>query len=334
MRESLRGFKEFDHVTDDDLQVMNSRGLAHDHVRIAGTDWMLRIPRGNQLGMDDVDYLEAQQKIYDAMAVSGVTPRALGIVAPDENLPHGAIVVQYIEGCHIRRINDMKAVAKSLGRLHKTTSGTQGRNDLPVADAPLASQTFLLREIFKDSFNSAAAGKDVRSILRAERDHVLGRVDDMGKEDLALSIIGGDSHPGNYLIDKDGKAWLVDLEFAQYDVPLVDLADAALPITAKLDPGIHITPDFNSRRTFYHGWSMIVGKDIAEPLRAHVGTAERAVRLRTLAWLMNWETRGRYEQNDNIDSKTCKNWDDMAGHYLKPDTLSHMFLPKDERRPS
>lgn len=226
----------------------------------------------------------------------------------------------------------MKAVAESLGQLHKITSD-RASGKLEIAAQPLASQAFLLKEVFKDSFNSAACGNQTRRLLCAERHEVLSRIEDMAREGLPLSLIGGDSHLGNYLIDEQGKAWLVDLEFGQYDLPLVDLADAALPITARLDPDIGITPDFNSRRRFYHSWSMAVGPDIAEPLRHHVATAERAVRLRTLAWLAEWQESRRFEQNDRILPDTKRNWDDMADYFLEPDNLQYTLFLRKSRQP-
>ncbi len=326
MLNSLSKFKEFDHVRKSDLQPMNSRGLAHDHVRINGTEWLLRILRGNQLGADDQSYLPLQKNIYDEMSPSGVTPRALGIITANEEFPHGAVIVKYIEGRHINNAKDLKAVAKSLGQLHKMTSD-KGTGNLDVSPSPLATQDFLLREVFKDSFNAAASGSKMQQLLCAERARILGAIDELKSADLPLSLIGGDSHLGNYLIDKNGKAWLVDIEFATYDLALIDLADASLPMNAGIDYSIGVTPSVHDRTVFYHGWASVVGKTISEALRPHRDLAEKTVQLRTLAWLVDWKERARFEDNGAMNDATRKNYDDMADYYLRPRQLNKLFKP-------
>ena len=315
----------FADLKENDLTEIDSRGLAHDHIKLGDTGWIVRIPRGNQLDMDDADYLNLQKGIYEAMSASGATPDILGVIQPNADLPHGALIVEYIEGRNIQSEADLEAVAECLGKIHKMPI-PEKVEPLDKADHPLAGQEFLLTDVFADAFKSDALSSETRQLLQAERADLLQDIAELKQDkNIPLSLIGGDSHLGNYLIDKQGKAWLVDLEFAAYDLALIDLADASLSITSKLDPYIGVTPSDETVKKFYKTWKKTVGQDFTDKTEKLISLTERVVQLRTLAWLSYWVSEGRDKENNKVSQKSLENWDKMAAHYLEADNLRAVF---------
>ncbi len=325
---SLSHMGAFSNLTEKDLSDIDSRGLAHDHVKLGKTGWIARIPRGNQLGMEPADYLNLQKDIYAAMGKSGVTPDILDAIAPNDDFPNGILIVEYIDGRDIQSEADLKAVAKCLGEIHKMPVPDQA-GMIEKAAHPLAGQEFLLTEVFDTALASDKIAPETRDFLQAERKELFNQIETLKEQDdIPMSIIGGDSHLGNYLIDKKGKAWLVDLEFAAYDLGLVDLADASLAITSHLDPHIGVIPSEQTVDSFYETWKDTVGLKMAQKSEALIPLTERIVQLRTLAWLSHWVTEGRDQEKDKVSQKSLENWDKMAAHYLAPKNLRQIFNDK------
>lgn len=308
-----------------DLHPIASRGLAHDHIRLGETPWIARIPRGNQLGMDADEYLDLQYSIYERMEPSGVTPKPKGLIRPSKDLPNGALIIEYINGRAVKDVNDLPAIAKSLAELHKMPIPGEVK-PLSKAEHPLAGQTFLLHEVFNDAFNSNAVSEGVRALMKKERADIAKELETlMAQNDAPFSLVGGDSHLGNYLIDDIGKAWLVDLEFAAYDLALVDLADAFLNITSQLDPTIQIMLSDKDRGALYNVWAECVGSDFAKSVSDFMPLTERMVNLRTVAWLGYWVSEGREKEKNKVSSDTLENWDKMATHYLEYENLKRFL---------
>lgn len=323
---SLQKFEAFSGLKPEDLSLMKGRGLAHDHINLGDTGWLLRVPRGNQLGMGDADYLALQENIYASMAASQSTPQVMGVIEPGENLPHGALIVERIVGRDIRYESDLSAVAECLARIHRMPV-PQDTGLIEKASAPLGSQKFLLEVVFNESFKNAALPQDTRLMLQEERASVLDsiqRLDESG--DTPLSLIGGDSHLGNYLIDERGKAWLVDLEFATYDLALIDCADAILPITSKLDPHIGVIPSQSTAKSFYQMWEKVLDENFAQRVKGLIPLTEQIVFLRTLAWLSYWRAEGKLKEDEKVSPTSRDNWDNMAAYYLDPKVLRRSLV--------
>jgi thymidylate synthase len=103
----------------------------------------------------------------------------------------------------------------------------------------------------------------------------------------------------------------------------VDLADASLEITSQQG----YTTSSKAVKEFYETWSKAVGQDMTKKLTDLIPLTERAVQLRTLAWLSHWVAEGR-ENATLVPEKSIKNWDNMARHYFDPDNLEAMLSAK------
>src|SRR5262249_9482114 len=99
-----------------------------------------------------------------------------------------------------------------------------------------------------------------------------------------LSLVGTDTHPGNFIIRPDGRAILVDLERVCYGSPAIDLAPAPLytSTTWDLDVRAVLTPD--DVANFYREYLTSVGLERAAALRPWLLPARRLTWLRTMMW--------------------------------------------------
>lgn len=305
----------------DQLAALTSSGLSHDHIRIGDSGWLLRIPRGNQLGMAASDYLTLQQDCFRMAAQSGHAPSIKGIIAPDDALPNGALVVEAIKGRKAAGPEDAKPIARALAALHKIPPQDAG---LQIAERPFASQHFLLTEVFATASDTGNIAPESRKLLAQERHDVVAALEGIDRGHYPLSLIGGDSHPANFLITPDDKAYLVDVEFANFDVAAIDLADASLAVTQRLDPDMRIwTPD--ARKDFHATWAHHAGEGLSARLDESRAIAERAVRLRTLLWLADWTAGSQTGIESRITPQAKHNWDRMAQAYLEPGQLRDLL---------
>jgi thiamine kinase-like enzyme len=320
-QEALAGLDgAFAKVRPDVLTPLSSNGLAHDHIRIGTTGWLLRIPRGNQLGLSDQDYLTLQYECFTTAARSGHVPQIAGILQTSSELPHGAMVVEEIKGRKATRPEDAKYIAKAMARLHGIDIPS-GDTMLQKADTPFTSQAFLLNEIFGDAPDRGQIHPETKTMLKTEQQRMNEWFERARTQfaDVPLRLIGGDSHPANFLITATNHACLVDVEFATYDMPYIDLADASLPLTQRLDPDVR-TWGSECRNQFYQVWKKAVDPALAEKADAGRLIAERAVKLRTLLWLADWTTKDPAAQT-RITPLARHNWDRMAANYLDPTVM-------------
>ena len=69
-------------ITADDLSVLSTKGISHDHWRIGGSGLVLRLPRMNQWGLDAREALTYQQTAFQRATRSGHTPDCHAILPP------------------------------------------------------------------------------------------------------------------------------------------------------------------------------------------------------------------------------------------------------------
>jgi aminoglycoside phosphotransferase (APT) family kinase protein len=306
-----------------DLRPLTGGGLHHDHVLLGDSFWLLRIPRAAQAGMTAEEFLAFQRKCYEAASKSGHAPACLNAIAPQAGLPFGALIVQKLEGRKAEPPRDWNAMAQALAALHSLPEKIYGAA-VPVADRAFASQDFLINALFKEAYGRAKLDQDSRALIDAELSQINAFLAVQSAKPHAMSLLCGDAHPGNFLIDKNGKAWMVDLEFMTGDMPHIDLADAALSLTANQEAGLRPCRSEKERRKFYKAWL-----DAADPQRAQnfagiMPMAERIVRARALLGLCEWAVKTDAEKNA-MPAKTRRHWDAVAALYLSPPALRSMF---------
>ena len=80
----------FYHLSLDALEEMDATGLAHDHLRVKGTGWLLRVPKQSQFGYSASDNLTYQAACFQRVGASGQAPQLRSVFEPGPDLPMGA----------------------------------------------------------------------------------------------------------------------------------------------------------------------------------------------------------------------------------------------------
>lgn len=280
----------------DDITPLASRGVAHDHFRIAGAGLVLRIPRLQALqGLPADAALARQAAAFARAAVTGHAPRLERVItpAPDDGLPYGALLVGEINGRTPRLPDDMPAIAAALAALHALPlPAAADRAPLPDDCEPVRGLLEFVRGRW-GLIEQAGLSGATQALLNDELAAAERQATDLVNIGAPLTLVGVDVHPGNFLIEADGRAVLTDLERAQYGHPGADLAHASLPSSTRWDPAIAATLTPGDSAAFYRAWEAAAGAGLAEICRPAFAVLRRLVWLRTLTWMAHWQGGGR-----------------------------------------
>ncbi len=320
----------------DALKMMPTSGLAHDHVTIDGTDWLLRVPRQSQMQFDAAHNLIYQQTCFERMSVSGHTPNCHLAINPNETLPMGALLVDRIYGKTLQAPEQLATAAQALAAIHQ----------LPLPEiterAPLINQQNPMRETLKEVLSQAAylhkaeltaASLDQieMEINAAERD-----VSTLPKSPVAL--ISFDAHPGNFIVDDNNHAWLVDLEKGRYGGAGFDLAHASLYTSTTWDVATYAELTAAEIKAFYQTWLDAMPTDLANQWQPFLLPMRRLMWLWSITWCAKWrvESAADLKTNkhssgntedwsaDNTNAALIEHVRNRVDHYLLSETIERV----------
>jgi hypothetical protein len=272
-------------AADQPLVPLPDRGLAHDHVRLVGTGWLARMPKQSQLGLNAQDNLDYQRACFERATASGHTPALHGVLSPSTHLPRGALLVQAIDGRPARLPHDLPSLATALAALHALPlPEASARAPLMNAADPLQA---LVQEIDAQAAHLGAAGLPVAVLTAIERERQRLQACVSGTERPTRCLIAFDAHPGNFIVQPDGRAVLVDLEKCRYAFPGLDLAHATLYTSTTWDVDTRAVLTVDEVLGFYVAWSRAVGP-LAAGADAWHGALRRAMWLWSITWCAKW----------------------------------------------
>jgi len=270
------------------LSLLTTKGISHDHWRIGDSGLVLRVPRMSQWGMTADDQLAYEAAAFARASASGYCPRLYGIVPASDEAPRGALIVTLIDGRPPRLPDDLAAIAEAFVAIHGLPlPPARQRPPLHSHATPVAAT---LRVIDEQAAHLPAAqlSPDARAMIDDELAWARAFAA-AGEPDFALCLVGTDTHPGNFLIDRAGKAWFVDLEKALYGAAPIDLAHASLAVATGWDPdcAARLTPA--DVAAFYRDYLGRVGAARAAALAPWLLPLRRLTWLRTMTWFARWQ---------------------------------------------
>jgi aminoglycoside phosphotransferase (APT) family kinase protein len=237
--------------------------------------------------------LHAQAAAFRHLEPAGRTPRLHEVIEPRRGLPGGALIVDFIDGHAPKLPDELELMADTLARLHALP--------LPTASAPIPRQSnpFLetlegielnARRFLDQAVSDPEARAEIAEELRAMGE--LGPA--LGRKVQPLTVALADTHPGNFIVDRAGIAWFVDLEKVHVGSPAIDLAHATLPTSTLWHPDVGTLLTRNEVRGFYDLYLARIGKPATEALEPWLLPMRRLTWLRTTLFMARWrvETRG------------------------------------------
>ncbi|KPQ25340.1 MAG: Phosphotransferase enzyme family [Halomonas sp. HL-48] len=308
------------------LSPMADTGLAHDHVWLHrdGDDWVARLPKQSQMNLGPEDNLAYEAACY-ARASQGVhVPRLHGLLDVSDALPRGGLLVEAIDGRLARLPEDLPRIAETLASLH--------RLPLPDKPAPLLSPAdpwrAMREEVARQSewLAEADLGTNVIDRIHAELDALPTVL-----ADAKRCLISFDTHPGNFLIDAQGRAVLVDLEKGRYGLPGIDLAHTSLYTSTTWDLNSQAILSLDEVVDFYRGWQAAMGDS---PSAETMVACRRATWLWSLTWCAKWRAqhlrardarqRGEDWSAELTDPTVIAHVRDRVEHYLSAPVIDRV----------
>jgi thiamine kinase-like enzyme len=309
-------------ITADDLSVLSTKGISHDHWRIGNTGLLLRIPRMSQWSMEPKEALDYQQTAFRRGAASGHVPDCVDTLPPTLALPRGALIVQQVSGRAPRLPDDLPAVADALASLH----GMAKPSDPDCAPLQLhrnpISSTLQVIEEQATSLSRARLPVETVSDIRDELEWAR-TLASKGEPEFGLCFVGTDTHPGNFLIDPDGKAWFVDLEKAVYGAAPIDLAHVTLMTSTGWDPDCSARLAPGDIVEFYLRYLGSVSRARAHELRPWLLPLRRLTWLRSITWFARW--RAQWAEENRAATRDSAMTTHIQGHIdlsFQPETIA------------
>ena len=269
------------------LVQLRRKGVSHDHYAIGGHLLVARVPRLSQWDFDPATIIAYQEAAFARAAPSGHTPKLHAVITAGSALASGALIVDRIAGDAPALPRHMPAIAETLAALHALPVPPAGKrppldqtNPINATLARIGDQARYLPD--------ADIPPDARAQIEEEITWARGFAADCPLTDLEPMLVGTDTHPGNFLIDRHGRAWFVDLEKAAYGNPAIDLAHASLPTSTGWDPDCRGTLSHGDIRAFYARYDEIVGPQRRDALRPWLLPVRRLIWLRTITWFARW----------------------------------------------
>ena len=311
---------------------MPDKGLAHWHFRLPGTGWIARVPKQSQMDLPAAANLAYQSACFLRASPSGHTPKLLGVLPPSVHLPRGALLVQEIVGRPAQLPADLTSIMDALAAIHALPVPDAGVRQ-PLLD-PADSLKALLREVDAQAAHLEAA--QLASASRAGIDAVRERV----RAGTALArtrpkrLIAFDAHPGNFLVQRNRVAVLVDLEKARYGMASLDVAHATLVTSTTWDLESSTVLSTAQVIGAYGHWARALGEPSAGDGTDWVLT-RAAMWLWSVTWCAKWRVLSQQSRRltaDGEDWSGTMSEQQLRGHvrgrvddYLSPQRVAFVI---------
>ncbi|MDI1282761.1 MAG: phosphotransferase [Reyranella sp.] len=312
---ALKERPRFATFTSEDLEPLPATGTAHGHVRLPD-GLIARVAYAYEGDAGAAARLDTQAAAFRLMASSNCTPVLHDVLPPRAGLPGGALIVDRIVGHAPVLPRDLGAIATSLATMHSVKQ--------PPVSSPIARQQNPFLETLEVVEQNAMRFLDKAvpdSGARAEIADELGLMRDMapalGNRPQPLTIALADTHPGNFIVDKEGIAWFVDLEKVHVGSPATDLAHATLPTSTLWHPDVGQILKPGQVAGFYAHYLARIGEVRAAELEPWLMPMRRLTWLRTTMFMARWRVQTRQPRDPDDPGQ----WSDAG---LEPAMKVHL----------
>lgn len=194
---------------------------------ISGKKLVLRINQGSQMHLEK--QIEYEANTLKLLENSGRTPKLYYVDGSKRYLDSGILVMEYLPGVALDYTKDLRKAADLLVDIH--------RQDLPVDNGLIRTGTgfsFVLdecEEMFRHYTRSSYLDKDVHKRIRHLLDQgwAMSRSGEINFDGMYRCLINTELNSTNFLINEDGKNYLIDWEKAVYGFPAQDIGHFLAP---------------------------------------------------------------------------------------------------------
>ncbi|NQW49840.1 MAG: aminoglycoside phosphotransferase family protein, partial [Rhodospirillales bacterium] len=177
-------------------------GTAHGHVRLKDGR-LARIAYAYEDDPTAAARLHLQAEAFRHLAPAGRTPKLHEVIEPRSGLPGGALIVDFIEGRAPRLPDQLEAMAETLARLHSRPLPASG-SPIPRQDNPFRTTLDVVEEGARRFLDAAVTEPGARLEIVEELELMREMANTLAHRPQPLSIALADTHPGNFIVDRDG----------------------------------------------------------------------------------------------------------------------------------
>jgi hypothetical protein len=135
---------------------------------------------------------------------------------------------------------------------------------------------------------AAGVPRETLSALDDELRWARGFAADAATREHFVSLVGSDTHPGNFLATSDGKAIFVDIERMHYGSPAIDLAHASVYTSTMWDADVASALTRAEIEAFYCRYLSRAPAEYGRRLAPWLVPLRRLTWLRTTTWCAKW----------------------------------------------
>jgi aminoglycoside phosphotransferase (APT) family kinase protein len=296
-------------------EALPATGTAHGHVRLMDGR-LARIAYAYEDDPAAAARLHQQAEAFRHLAAAGRTPRLHEIVEPRPGLPGGALIVDFIDGRAPWLPDELDAMADTLARLHSLPLPVGG-SPIPRQDNPFRTTLDVVEEGARRFLDKAVADSGARAEILEELELMRVMAKTFAERPQPLSIALADTHPGNFIVDRGGLAWFVDLEKVHVGSAAIDLAHATLPTSTLWHPDVGKVLSLAQVAHFYETYLAQIGETRAAELRPWLQRMRRLTWLRTTMFMARWKVQTEAPRDPSDPSQ----WSDAG---LEPAMKVHL----------
>ncbi len=290
-------------------------GTAHGHVRLKDGR-LARIAYAYEDDPTAAARLHLQAEAFRHLAPAGRTPQLYEVVEPQPGLPGGALIVDFIEGRAPRLPDELDTMADTLARLHSLPL-PRASSPIPWQDNPFRTTLEVVEQGAQRFLDKAVTEPGARAEIVEELGLMQGMAATLASQSQPLSIALADTHPGNFIVDRAGTAWFVDLEKVHVGSPVIDLAHATLPTSTVWHPDVGKVLSLAEVKGFYDSYLAKVGETRAAELLPSLQPMRRLTWLRTTMFMARWKVQTEAPRDPSDPSQ----WSDAG---LEPAMKVHL----------
>jgi aminoglycoside phosphotransferase len=312
---ALRERPAFSALTAADLKPLPATGTAHGHVRLPDR-LLARVAYAHEADATAAARLSVQAEAFRHLAPSGRTPHLHDVIEPRPGLPGGALIVDFIDGRAPRLPEELALMAATLARIHALPLPA-ARSPIPRQKDPFSETLAAIEQNAARFLDKAVPDPAARAEIADELRLMRGLAPALAQRAQPLTVALADTHPGNFMVDRDGIAWFVDLEKVHVGSPAIDLAHATLATSTLWHPDVGKVLSPAEVRRFYALYLEKVGTLQAADLKPWLQPMRRLTWLRTTLFMARWRVQTRSPRDPSDPTQ----WSDAG---LEPSMKAHI----------
>ena len=150
-------------------------------------------------------------------------------------------------------------MADTLARIHALPLPAAG-SPIPRQQNPFLETLAAIEQNAMRFLDKAVPDPDARAEIAEELRLMRGMAPAFAQRAQPLTVALADTHPGNFIVDRDGIAWFVDLEKVHVGSPAIDLAHATLATSTLWHPDVGKVLSRDEVQRFYTLYLEKVGR--------------------------------------------------------------------------